>query len=63
LAGIIDGDGNFDIRNLKNSNGVNKRTLKQIRITLHPRDSKILFKVKDLLGGKIRFKAGNSYII
>ena len=63
LAGILDGDGNFDIRNIKNSNGVNKRTLKQIRITQHPRDSKILYKVKDLLGGKIRIKGGGIYLI
>lgn len=60
LAGIIDGDGNLDIQNLKNYNI--KRTLKQIRITQHPRDSKILYKVKDLLGGKIRSK-GKLYII
>lgn len=62
LSGIIDGDGNFDIRNLKNSKGENKRTLKQIRITQHPRDSRILYRVKDMLGGTIRVK-GKKYIL
>jgi hypothetical protein len=57
LAGIIDGDGNFDIRNLKS----NKRALKQIRITQHPRDSRILYKVKDLIGGRIKIK-GKKYL-
>lgn len=37
LAGVIDGDGNFDIRNSNQ-----KPTLKAIRIKLHIRDVKIL---------------------
>lgn len=44
FAGIIDGDGNFDIRlDLTN----NKRVLKQIRIKLHNRDVRILNRIQD----------------
>ena len=43
FAGIIDGDGNFDIR----INSTNKqRVLKQIRIKLHNRDIRILTQYK-----------------
>ena len=71
MAGVIDGDGNFDIRGVyragfaspKNpADGTIKKTLKQIRITQHPRDARVLYQVKDLLGGTIRHK-GNKYII
>ncbi len=62
LAGVLDGDGNFDIQNLKSSSGKIKRTLKQIRITQHPRDADILARVKYLLGGSIKPK-GNRYIL
>jgi len=71
LAGVIDGDGNFDIRGVyragfaspKNpADGTIKKTLKQIRITQHPRDARVLYQVKELLGGTIRPK-GNKYII
>jgi hypothetical protein len=62
LAGVIDGDGNFDIQNLKNAKGQIKRTLKQIRITGHPRDARVLYRVKDLLGGTIRNK-NKKYLI
>ena len=44
LAGIIDGDGNFDIRNV-NSNIV----LKTIRIKLHNRDIRILSYIQNML--------------
>lgn len=44
LAGIIDGNGRFDIRNINN-----KRVLKCICITQSLRDIRILYKVKDLL--------------
>lgn len=50
LAGVIDGDGNFDIRNL-NSNLV----LKAIRIKIHNRDIRILTRIQNTLHiGKIR---------
>lgn len=52
LAGIIDGNGIFDIRFMNN-----KRVLKSIRIIQSIRDSRILYKVKDLLkGGSIKIK-------
>lgn len=44
LAGIIDGDGSFDIRKINN-----KRVLRCICITQSLRDIRILYKVKDLL--------------
>nr|QYC94336.1 hypothetical protein [Oedogonium sp. 210] len=44
LAGIIDGDGNFDIR--KNNN---KLVLKAIRIKLHNRDLRILTRIQNML--------------
>lgn len=49
LAGIIDGDGNFDMRNLNSI-----LTLKTIRIKLHNRDIRILTRIQDTLHvGKI----------
>lgn len=56
-AGIIDGDGNFDVQNINS-----QKVLKQIRITQHPRDARILYKIKELFGGRIRLK-GNKYIL
>lgn len=44
IAGVIDGDGNFDIR-VEN----NVRKLKAIRVKLHIRDVRILSKVKNIL--------------
>ena len=49
LAGVIDGDGNFDIRLLNN-----KKVLKSIRIVQNNRDLNILHRVKSLFGGRIR---------
>jgi len=50
LAGIIDGDGNFDIRKLNN-----KLVLKAIRIKLHNRDIRILTRIQNTLHlGRIR---------
>lgn len=50
LAGIIDGDGNFDIRNLNS-----KLVLKAIRIKLHDRDIRILSYIQNSLHlGRIR---------
>ena len=46
FAGIIDGDGNFDIRVYPVSK---KRVLKQIRIKLHNRDVRILSRIQDHL--------------
>lgn len=52
IAGVIDGDGNFDVRVINN-----KRILKSIRIKLHIRDVRILAHVKDLLKcGRLIYK-------
>nr|YP_009568483.1 hypothetical protein [Drechslerella brochopaga]QBL02563.1 hypothetical protein [Drechslerella brochopaga] len=57
FAGVIDGDGNFDIRTLNN-----KRVLKQIRIKLHNRDVRILTRIQDYLHmGKIRADKNKPY--
>ena len=59
FAGIIDGDGNFDIRN--DSTG-KKRVLKQIRIKLHNRDVRILTRIQNYLHvGKIRSDKNKPY--
>ena len=50
LAGVIDGDGNFDIRKMNS-----KLALKTIRIKLHNRDIKILTRIQNNLHiGRIR---------
>jgi hypothetical protein len=50
LAGIIDGDGNFDVRKLDN-----KLVLKSIRIKLHNREIRILTYIQNTLHiGRIR---------
>lgn len=50
LAGIIDGDGNFDVRNINS-----KLVLKAIRIKLHNRDIRILSRIQNTLHiGRIR---------
>jgi len=50
FAGIIDGDGNFDVRKLNN-----KLVLKAIRIKLHNRDIRILTRIQNNLHfGRIR---------
>lgn len=61
LAGIIDGDGNFDIR-------VNKKTKKKyigaIRIKLHNRDIRILNRIQDKLHiGNIRKVKNTPYSV
>lgn len=59
FAGIIDGDGNFDIRTINN-----KRVLKQIRIKLHNRDVRILTRIQDYLHmGRIRADKNKPYSI
>ena len=59
LAGIIDGDGNFDIR--KNSSST-KPVLKAIRIKLHNRDVRILTRIKNYLHmGRIRTDKNKPY--
>ena len=51
IAGVIDGDGNFEIRSI---NGIQK--LKAIRIKLHVRDVRILARIKSLLRcGRLRY--------
>lgn len=58
LAGVIDGDGNFDVRVINN-----KKVLKSIRITQAARDARVLYRVKDLLkSGTIRSKGQNLLI-
>lgn len=57
LAGIIDGDGNFDVRNINS-----KLVLKAIRIKLHNRDIRILSKIQNTLHiGRIRSDANKPH--
>lgn len=57
LSGIIDGDGNFDITNNKDSNSNKTKILKSIRIKLHNRDIRILTRIQNYLHYKsIAFK-------
>ena len=59
FAGIIDGDGNFDIRI---STTTKKKVLKQIRIKLHNRDLKILKRIQNYLHmGRINNSKGKPY--
>lgn len=59
FAGIIDGDGNFDIR--KNASN-EQRVLKQIRIKLHNRDIKILNRIQNYLHkGRIKADKNKPY--
>lgn len=61
FAGVIDGDGNFDIRFDSISK---KRVLKQIRIKLHNRDLRILKRIQDYLHlGRIRSDKNKPYSI
>ena len=58
FAGVIDGDGNFDIR----ISTTGKRVLKQIRIKLHNRDVRILTRILDTLHlGRIRADKNKPY--
>ena len=59
LAGIIDGDGNFDIRKINNN-----LVLKAIRIKLHNRDIRILTRIQNYLHiGRIRADKNKPYSI
>lgn len=59
LAGVIDGDGNFDVRFLNS-----KENLKAIRIKLHKRDVKILNIIRNQLKfGRIRSDNKKPYVI
>ena len=59
LAGIIDGDGNFDVRNINS-----KLVLKAIRIKLHNRDIRILNRIQNTLHiGRIRSDNNKPYSI
>lgn len=61
FAGVIDGDGNFDIRVDPFSK---KRALKQIRIKLHNRDVRILSRIQNYLHvGRIRSDKNKPYSI
>lgn len=58
FAGILDGDGNLDIR----VSTTGKRALKQIRIKLHNRDVRILTRIQDYLHlGRIRADKNKPY--
>ena len=69
FAGIIDGDGNFDIRVIpkgagSGSGSPKERVLKQIRIKLHNRDIRILKRIQDYLHiGRIRADKNKPYSI
>lgn len=59
FAGVLDGDGNFDIRNVSG-----KKALKQIRIKVHNRDIRILKRIQDFLHiGRIRADKNKPYSI
>jgi len=59
LAGVIDGDGNFDVRNINS-----KLVLKTIRIKLHNRDIRILSRIQNTLHlGRIRSDANKPHSI
>lgn len=59
FSGIIDGNGNFDVRLDPVSN---KRVLKQIRIKLHNKNIRILTRIQDCLHiGRIRTDKNKSY--
>lgn len=61
FAGIIDGDGNFDIRK---DPSTKKKVLKQIRIKLHNRDIRILTRIQNFLHmGRIRQDKNKPYSI
>jgi hypothetical protein len=61
FAGVIDGDGNFDIRIDTISK---KRVLKQIRIKLHNRDVRILKRIQNYLHiGRIKADKNKPYSI
>lgn len=61
FAGVLDGDGNFDIRKIPNTNTF---VLKQIRIKLHNRDIRILTRIQNFLHiGKIRADKNKPYSI
>ena len=61
FAGILDGDGNFDIRI---NPSTNNRVLKQIRIKLHNRDIRILTRIQNYLHiGRIRKNKNKPYSI
>ena len=61
FAGVLDGNGNFDIRK---SPIDGKKVLKQIRIKIHNRDVKILTRIQNYLHrGKIRSDKNKPYSI
>jgi len=61
FAGVLDGDGNFDIRKASNTS---KKALKQIRIKVHNRDIRILKRIQDYLHiGRIRADKNKPYSI
>lgn len=47
FAGVLDGDGNFDIR--KSPSSTHHKVLKQIRIKLHNRDVRIISRIQNYL--------------
>jgi len=59
FAGIIDGDGNFDFLNVSN-----KFILKSIRIKLHVRDIKILYRIQNFFHfGRVKFLSNPNHCL
>jgi len=59
FSGVLDGDGNFDMRNIND-----KLVMKEIRIKLHIRDIRILNRIQNYLHiGRIRFVKNKPYVI
>jgi LAGLIDADG endonuclease len=62
LAGVIDGDGNFDIRKMESDS--KKVALRAIRIKLHIRDVRILTRIQDKLHmGRIKTYKNSPYAL
>ena len=64
LAGVLDGDGNFDLRKQKSTVGKNSLVLKAIQIKLHLRDVRILTKIQNgLHRGRIRYDKNKPHVL
>lgn len=61
LAGVIDGDGNFDLRSNPNTKQL---VLKQIRVKVHRRDISMLTQIQNILQcGRITESKKTPYVI
>lgn len=65
FAGVLDGDGSFDLRKLFfKKEGYKKLVMKEIRIKIHIRDIRILTRIQNYLNiGRIRYDKKNPYVI